>query len=360
MARRRLQAAVALGKEIDLSNWVATLKNGEDVEYTGLGDVKPTEFPIMDQWGIYSLQFSHDGKNLAVGFGNGGIMCVDTETREITEVTLGHRREGLAVMALYHHPTKQNLLLTAGASGDIKVWDTLNTSSYEPLQVIIEDNEINALDFCLDGLVFGTVGSDRDIRLYDGKSLVLLKQLEGPDYSTTDDTSIYSGHTKRIFALKFHPEDNNLFITAGWDDCLKIWDKRMAKHCKKYIAGPHICGPALDIFGDQVITGSWRAKESLQLWDLRWETSLIKNIPYPHDEQQEGEFLYCAQFASKDVVIAGGSGTNSACAISTQTDQVLGTVTSDKPFMALDIYQKNGNFAVAGIAGHLHIGKFNR
>ncbi|XP_039270758.2 uncharacterized protein LOC120345388 [Styela clava] len=357
MARRRLQAAVALGKEIDLSNWAATPHCEDEVNLSKIENVKSHALPLLDKWGIYSLQYSHDGKSLAVGFGNGGVLSIDNETGHLRELSLGHQRDGLAIMALYHHPNKANMLLSAGASGNIHLWDLASAGSYEPVETVVEDNEINALDFSLDGFVFGTVGRDRKIRIYDGKTLHLLKELEGPEYSTTDDTSVYSGHTKRIFALKFHPEDNNLFITAGWDNCLKVWDKRMAKNCKKYITGPHICGPALDIWNDQVLTGSWRAKDALQLWDLRWETSLIKDIPYPHDEHHEGEFLYCCQFASGDTIIAGGSGTNNACAMSIKSCEVLGTIQSPKPIMALDIHQSGGQFAVAGIDGHLHIGQ---
>jgi len=29
------------------------------------------------------------------------------------------------------------------------------------------------------------------------------------------------GHVQRIFALKFHPDDNNVFISGGWDNALK-------------------------------------------------------------------------------------------------------------------------------------------
>lgn len=56
--------------------------------------------------------------------------------------------------------------------------------------LVEEENEINSLDFCLDGLNFGTVGKDRKIRLYDGKSMQLLKELEGPDYTTMDEVGL--------------------------------------------------------------------------------------------------------------------------------------------------------------------------
>ena len=34
------------------------------------------------------------------------------------------------------------------------------------------------------------------------------------------------------------------------------------------IYGPHICGDSIDLHDGQIITGSWRMKEQLQLWDM--------------------------------------------------------------------------------------------
>ncbi len=36
------------------------------------------------------------------------------------------------------------------------------------------------------------------------------------------EESLESGHGRRIFALKFHPDDNHVFITGGWDNSLKV------------------------------------------------------------------------------------------------------------------------------------------
>jgi len=30
------------------------------------------------------------------------------------------------------------------------------------------------------------------------------------------------GHSQRVFALKYHPDDNNMFISGGWDNALKV------------------------------------------------------------------------------------------------------------------------------------------
>jgi WD40 repeat protein len=31
-----------------------------------------------------------------------------------------------------------------------------------------------------------------------------------------------SGHGRKVFGLKFHPFDDNVFLTGGWDRCLKV------------------------------------------------------------------------------------------------------------------------------------------
>ena len=31
-----------------------------------------------------------------------------------------------------------------------------------------------------------------------------------------------SGHGRKVFALKFHPFDDNIFLTGGWDRCIKV------------------------------------------------------------------------------------------------------------------------------------------
>lgn len=73
----------------------------------------------------------------------------------------------------------------------------------------------------------------------------------------------------------------------------------------KSIFGPHITGDAIDLFGHEILSGSWRPDRPLQLWDLR-STELIKD--YAWTNYGESTMLYAAQF-SKDTnarhIIAG-------------------------------------------------------
>ena len=50
------------------------------------------------------------------------------------------------------------------------------------------------------------------------------------------------------------PTDPQLLLSAGWDNTVQLWDLRTETTiCSLY--GPHICGDALDLLGDRLLTG---------------------------------------------------------------------------------------------------------
>ena len=72
--------------------------------------------------------------------------------------------------------------------------------------------------------------------------------------------------------------------------------------------------------GNMLLTGSWVAHNSLQLWDVG-SCSLIKNVPL-HVPEGTVEYTYCCRFCDSDVILCGGSGTNSLHALNHSTNQV--------------------------------------
>ncbi|EMP26581.1 Signaling threshold-regulating transmembrane adapter 1 [Chelonia mydas] len=285
--------------------------------------------------------------------GSGATLIVNVATASLhSSLFRGHRTRH-AITALAYHPGRPSLLLAVGADGIISLY---SMDSETLLATVTEkENEINAMDFCMDGSTYATAGKDRHIRLYDSHTNQLSHILQAPDFMTGDVTPS-SGHSRRIFALRFHPGERHVFLTAGWDDCVKIWDKRMAKEAQRVINGPHICGPGLDIQGNCVLTGSWVPHNALQLWDLR-TSQLQKNLPFPGGPMQ-GQFLYAARFCDQDIVVAGGSGTSGASAIHTGTNQVLGEILlPNKPVQAVAVApglgQVQGTGAMWGLVGAL-------
>lgn len=85
-------------------------------------------------------------------------------------------------------------------------------------------------------------GKDAALRIYDvcAKKAVL-RLAKGENDSST------SFHLMRIFAIKCHPDNPEIFFSGGWDNCVKIWDARVKGGCVKNVNGPHICGDAIDV-----------------------------------------------------------------------------------------------------------------
>jgi len=84
--------------------------------------------------------------------------------------------------------------------------------------------------------------------------------------------------------------------------------------------------------GNLILTASWVQSDALQLWDYR-KGALLKNLPFAEkdrgglavgsgDAMTHGAYLYCCQFCTTSVVVAGGTGTNSIQAVNLDSDEV--------------------------------------
>lgn len=86
----------------------------------------------------------------------------------------------------------------------------------------------------------------------------------------------------------------NVFISGGWDSKIRIWDIR-EKNSVRSIYGPHISGDSIDYKNGQVLTGSYRNNDILQLWDFK-SGELAQNIKVDIKEK-DAAYCYTAQFS---------------------------------------------------------------
>lgn len=100
----------------------------------------------------------------------------------------------------------------------------------------------------------------------------------------------YPGHSNRIFSVKFSPLDPNMLVSAGWDNTLYFWDIRDSKSFGS-IYGPSVSGDSLDIKGKMILTGSWRSKEQLELWDFQ-SRKKISDIHWDKGYSPERAMVY--------------------------------------------------------------------
>jgi len=311
-----------------------------DVE--GLSVVKEVKFHKTFN-GVYSMQWNFAGTKLAVGFGSGAIQIYDANG--LTEKELRPSRQGGgAVMVIRFCPKDPDLLYAGTAEGFIYVF---NVENGEQLDKIDEQgNEVNCMDFSVDGFNFITGGKDLDTRVYETKSNKLIRTYRGLGRrdSVMPTTDKVTGNTQRVFSLKCHCNNQFIFISGGWDNHIKIWDIRDNEGIKRSIMGPHIAGDSLDMKDNQILAGSWAALHALQLYDYT-SGHVVKEINYPHSD---GAFLYTSLFVNDKMVMAGGSGTNTLEVIEIEGSKSVGNYKVNGPVHASDSANNGRVISVGG------------
>lgn len=152
------------------------------------------------------------------------------------------------------------------------------------------------------------------VRLYDAATQKLVCALSA-DSSTV-------GHTDRVFSLKYTSRDDDLFVSGGWDDTVYVWDGRCGRAVRSFF-GPHVCGDSLDFDPGtgRVMSGSWREREALQLWDLG-KGELVETLPWRPARGQPPCFIYAAMYGTGPMsrfIVAGGSKANEMRVVDKET-----------------------------------------
>lgn len=221
---------------------------------------------------IFCVDFDSDDKFLVAGVGDGSVCIYNLMTsKQAHAINYSNAETGDAARAMSVKfrtisstgesgtVRKQNLILAGYSDGVINEY----VSPTGKLQASIteEDNEIYVLVVDEEGNKFCSAGKDYRVRVYDAETKELIQKMV-PIYSSE------TGHSKRIFGLAYKDDDHNTIVSGGWDKTLQIHDIRKGGPVH-YIFGPELCGNAIDIRGNLILTGSYKGKNSLQTWDLR-------------------------------------------------------------------------------------------
>jgi len=233
-----------------------------------------------------------------------------------------------------------NILVSVSAGGEITYWHAASSKSIITIQNP-DNTDLYALDFSKIGDMLAVGGKDYKVKLYDDSTKSLISELEAAGPTNP-------GHSNRVFSVKFS-EDPNLLVSGGWDNVVFIWDIRVS-HSIGFIYGPHICGDAIDIKGDVLLTGSYGDKNVLQLWSIS-KRQLIETIPWNKYLEDQGDkgYLYTALFDKEDkplYIAAGGAGRNEMHIYkNTVGYDMLGKVTFGKTVTSIDF--ANGKNLIA-------------
>ncbi|CAM9191239.1 unnamed protein product [Ectocarpus sp. 6 AP-2014] len=280
---------------------------------------------------VFVTRFAPEGNILAAACGDGTIRIFHVSTGRLAYNLQSSSSQSLPTTSLRFRPAiaqskTRNVLVSCNAGGEIQHW---HITSGKCLSTIKEEDQFYALDYRKDGSVFAATGKNHTVHIYDETTKHEISLLQG---GSGYGSSSAPGHSNRVFAVKFHPEDPEVLLTAGWDNTVQFWDMRVG-HSVRSIFGPHISGDSLDICGNEILTGSWRPNDPLEIWDYG-TAELKETIPWNRSSAQgvQPTLLYTAQFSNTAdggrYIAAGGSGANEAKIFDhTANNQLVGTVT---------------------------------
>ena len=207
---------------------------------------------------ITVIRFSPNSRQLAVGTFNGNVYVRDAITsRLMYKIDVLHTSN--PITSIKWHPKIDNAFLCSSASGYVSLW---HTETGQNLWMFKEEgNETSSIAISPSGTQFTTVGSDKVVRIYAIQKHVKLYDLSARNY----DQGVVTGHQSRIYAASYLNDD--VVATAGWDDTVLFWDIRTGK-VERSIFGPHLNGEPMAFVGNKLITGSNRAENQLQMFDI--------------------------------------------------------------------------------------------
>ncbi|XP_026533312.1 COMPASS-like H3K4 histone methylase component WDR5B [Notechis scutatus] len=254
---------------------------------------------------LLCCQFNNDGTRVAAGLRTGAIKVYSVNDGSLHHILADNDTTslGLPTTSMHFMPRgpahNGDVLLTTYSGGKVKLW---HISTHTCIRTITEDRQTLAACFNPSGSRFLTGGAGPGIYMYDAQTWDKVQ-----NFLPSDSPTVMDGHMSRVYALVFFPENNERFISGGWDDTVQFWSTQFP-HSQKRISGPHICGDALSIdkTGSQILTGSWRRHNTLQIWDAE---TCGKIMDIPEDFRGHSQ-LYTCHFLGTDYIIAGGSRNN--------------------------------------------------
>ena len=261
---------------------------------------------------IHHLTFSKSSNEIAVSQWDGKVQILSAQTGRISYSIDTHQET--IVSCSKFHPNSHGLILSCTTSGTVGIYRiadgicTWKTTEKTNNDGQIENNNCYSCDISSDASTFVVVGSDAIVRVYDAVNFKNIHTFS----KDTPELNLY--HTSRIYSSLYDPSNPAIIFTGGWDTRVLMWDLRSGQSVSSF-GGPNLCGDSLDIDSRNniLLTGSWRRKTPLEMWDIR-TSQVVEQGEWSSSLNQENDIcqVYSAKFVKNPNntignVVAGGS-----------------------------------------------------
>jgi len=170
-----------------------------------------------------------------------------------------------------------------------------------------------------------------------------------------------TGHSNRIFCVKYNKKDPNLIASAGWDNTIIVHDIRK-KGPIAGMLGAYVCGDALEFYEKEIHSGSWRLENQLEVWDTR-TTEKIKDIDWNGEdfESKDPIRIFCLERSHHEslnsIMIAGGGESNELRVFNHEYKPVVNITDVSRAIFTCDISHHSDSFLFAGGDGVIRVCK---
>ena len=328
------------------------------------------------QSSILSVILSPDGQHIASGSQEGVIKIWHLPSGKCERTWLGHLDRTWALAF-----SNDGQLLYSGSYQDstVRIWNIQQGHCVKTLSGYT--NSVWALKFIQDGKVLVSSSHDQTIRLWDVAQAACLQTLEhsvpvldfsvspdethlassgglsGYDFSlwsvsTTKLLKHFSGHTRLVNAVDFHPSGDYV-ATVAEDRTLRFWDLSNGKCLKTLKAHDElIWSVTFSHKGHLVATSSY--DHTAKLWDF--ETGDCIAILQDHTDQ-----VMTVAFSSDDRLLASTSCDGTIKIWNVSTGSCLRTLRGHKSFVTVGIFSpiEPNVFVSGGFDGSLKIWDVN-
>jgi len=366
--------------------------------------------------GCMSLRFSAEGSQLAGAFFDGGVRIFDVDgaaqthclnlpkskggsvqsteemerSKQLEEAGLEPERQESSyddvdsttvikswspITNIRWQPSigKMNVLASIDTEGILALWDVPRNGEKRPSSRLAQFNagtDLKAMTWACDGSTVAVGGGEKLVKIYDvqaemGKATLTLGTTLGNHVAYRDSCT---GHSLKIMSLCAHPTTPEIFVSAGLDRHILLWDVRAGPEPQGVFYGPELAGDSVSIAKDgiSVLCGSHRSRKPLEIYDLRIDFLAEPTISYSwrgDEDASEGGGRYttclllgaCWDDEKNKTIVAAGERENLGRVYERSSDPdnpltVVGTVRGkDEAFSscAVDTHGRRAAFGAA-------------